>query len=141
MNSKIIQEKFQELMFYTLAHDDQVYFIHQHVVDAYPLQTANDDIKPITFTYCLIGLYLYLKQGYTGRQVQLAHMKLAKKKVVLKPAGLPQHRGDISVIDVLAALPGAARDQKINEWCASVWNAYETYHEAIARYAQEQLGV
>ena len=38
--------EYEELAFYTLAHGDPA-FIHQHVVDAWMLQTADETTKPI----------------------------------------------------------------------------------------------
>lgn len=74
------QDQFNELSFYTLQHPDQVYFIHQHIVDAYQAQTADQNTKPIALTFSLVGLYLYLEKNYTGRQVQQAHMRMAQHK-------------------------------------------------------------
>ena len=54
-------------------------FILQHVVDAQVAQTAAAQTKPMTLLFALMGLYLHLEKGFTGREVQLAHMKLAKK--------------------------------------------------------------
>src|SRR3954453_23804420 len=68
-----------ELSYYTLAHG-ALTFIHQHVVDAFAAQDADGDDKPIRLTFALVGLYLHVERGYTGRQVQLAHMALARQK-------------------------------------------------------------
>ncbi len=127
MNTEI-----DELSFYSLSHPDAVYFIHQHVVDAYKAQTADENTKPIGLIFSLIGLYLYLEKNYTGRQVQLAHMKLANNKKVWPKIELPKDRGQITITDVLKAEPGEARDLMIKEWCRSVWAAYKTSHETIA---------
>ena len=40
------QAAYEELCYYTLAHGDPA-FIHQHVVDAFAAQTADENIKPI----------------------------------------------------------------------------------------------
>jgi hypothetical protein len=63
--SNLEQEKYYELSYYTLAHDDPR-FIHQHIVDAFAAQTANQDTNPIKVAFALIGLYLYLERDYTG---------------------------------------------------------------------------
>jgi uncharacterized protein DUF5946 len=57
---------------YTLTHSDPA-FIHQHVVDAFAAQSADDTTKPITLTFALVGLYLHVEKGRTGRRVQLVH--------------------------------------------------------------------
>lgn len=123
MNKDQMQEQFYELSYYTLAHPDPA-FIHQHVVDAFTAQTADRDSKPIAVAFALIGLCLYLEKNYTGKQVQLAHMALARKKREWPKFELPESRGEITVGDVLREPAGAIRDVKIREWCASVWQAY-----------------
>ena len=78
--SKSTTDDFHELTFYTLAHPDAAYFIHQHIVDAYQAQTADEHTKPIAIIFSLAGLYLFAEQGYTGKMVQQVHMKMAGNK-------------------------------------------------------------
>jgi hypothetical protein len=135
------KEEFHDLSYYTLGHPDPLYFIHQHAVDAYHAQTADKNTKPITLTFSLIGLYLYLEKKYTGKQVQLAHMTLAKNKKDWTMLELPLDRGLINVSDVLKAAPGNSRDLKIREWCLSVWAAYKQWHETISTLAKTALHI
>lgn len=130
MNQSELQEKFYELSYYTLAHPSPT-FIHQHIVDAFTAQTANRDTKPIGVAFALIGLCLYLEKNYTGRQVQLAHMALARKKREWPRFDLPEARGEITVADVLNEPAGPTREAKIHEWCASVWQAYNESHQQV----------
>ena len=134
-------EKFHELSFYTLDHPDKIYFIHQHIVDAWQAQTANENTKPIAITFSLIGLYLYLEKNYTGRQVQLAHIKLSQNKKTWPKFQLPDQRGDLTVTDVVQAKPGQDRDSMIKDWCASVWGAYKNGHETVASLVKSELGI
>ena len=124
-------ENYYELSYYTLAHQDPS-FIHQHVVDAFAAQTAGEDSKSIGIAFALIGLYLYLEKGYTGKQVQLAHMSLANRNKEWPRFALPKFRGEVTITDVLKAPPGEKRDTKIRDWCLSVWQAYEDSHGKIA---------
>lgn len=133
------QEDFHELSFYTLAHPDRIYFIHQHIVDAYQAHMANETTKPIGLIFSLIGLYLFIEKGYTGRQVQLAHMKLSNNKQAWPTIELPQLRGNITAKDVLQAQPGMDRDAMIKKWCASVWAAYESSHHTIRSLVKKEL--
>ncbi len=73
------RDAYDELSAYTLTHTDPA-FIHQHVVDAFAAQQADESTKPITLTFALVGLYLQVEKGRTGRRVQLVHMQLAKCK-------------------------------------------------------------
>jgi len=119
------QDIFHELSYYTVAHPSPT-FIHQHVVDAFAAQTADKDTKPIKITFALLGLYLFLEKDFTGRQVQLAHMKIAtiKNRVEWPKIIYPEGRGSTTVSNVLQSPPGKERDLMIKKWCQSVWEAY-----------------
>ncbi len=125
------KDKYNELAYYTLTHQDPS-FIHQYIVDAYAAQNADEDTKPITITFALIGLYLYLEKGFTGKQVQTVHMSLARKRKDWPTFDLPLERGNITVEDVLEASPGKQRDEMIKKWCESVWQAYRGDHQKVA---------
>jgi hypothetical protein len=118
------QETYNELCFYTLAHGDPS-FIHQHVVDAFTAQNANEHTKPIGLTFALVGLYLHVEKKFSGKQVQRTHMKLAAHKRPWPPFDLPRDRGAIRVADVMAASAGPERDRAIDAWSASVWDAFQ----------------
>jgi hypothetical protein len=124
------RDAYHELAAYTLTHGD-VAFIHQHVVDAYGVQHANDRSKPIGVTFGLVGLYLRVEKRYSGRQVQLAHMKLARKKQTWPAFVLPPHPGAMTAIDVIAAEPGPERDNAIDAWCESIWAAVSDNRQAV----------
>jgi hypothetical protein len=134
--TRAVREAFDELCAYTLSLRD-VAFIHQHVVDAFAAQHAEERGKPITITFALIGLYLHLEKGFTGRQVQLAHMALARRKRVWPNFKLPPSRGSVTAIEVLAAEPGPHRDRAIDDWCLSVWTAFGASHETIATLLED----
>ena len=125
------QEMYNELAYYTLSLGDE-YFIHQHIVDAFGAQNADEKTKPIGICFALAGLYLYLEKNYTGRQVQLAHVQMAKRRKKWPALELPEYRGDIAVTDVLNAEPGKERKEMIRKWCISVWQAYSQSHDIVA---------
>lgn len=134
------QDLQHELSYYTLPHGDTA-FIHQLIVDAFAAQNATPERKPIHVVFALIGLYLHLVRGFTGRQVQLAHIRLGTPRRNWTMPQLPEERGAIRVADVLAVPPGAERDRKIDAWCASVWAAYHDVHGEIAAIAKRELDV
>lgn len=134
------QELFDELSFYTLAHPDPA-FIHQLSVDAYTAQHADAATKPIAVVFALIGLYLHLEKKFTGKQVQRAHMKMARQRKEWPRLPLPENKAAVTVADVLAAAPGAARDARIEAWCVSVWAVWQASREEIVRIAKTELNV
>lgn len=134
------QDLYHELMYYTLAHQDPS-FIHQHVVDAYAAQHADETSKPIGIVFALMGLYLHVERNFTGRQVQRVHMQLAKRPKQWFRPQFPQQRGAIAITDVLAAAPGQARDAMIHNWCKSVWEAWRCSRDQIVDLAKNELSI
>lgn len=120
------------MIYYSTAHPDPG-FIHQYVVDAYAAQHASDRDKPIKLTFALVGLFLHVEKGFTGRQVQLAHIKLGRQKEVWPEFSVPENRGLVTEETVLAAPAGPDRDEMIQRWCESVWEAYSDNRETVAR--------
>jgi len=116
------RDAFDQLCCYTLSHAGAD-FIHQHVVDAFAAQDATTDDKPIRLAFALVGLYLHVEKGFSGREVQLAHMKLARTKQDWPVFDLPADRGEITAATVISA-PPEFRDETIHKWTGSVWNAY-----------------
>ena len=135
-----IDNLYNQLAYYTLAHPDPQ-FLHQHVVDAFATQNADETSKPIAVVFALVGLYLHLEKGFTGKQVQSAHMELAKWPNTWVKPSLPKERGVIRIEHVLAADPGAARDAMIERWCASVWECWQPSRAQIIELTQKYLGI
>lgn len=131
---------YNQLAFYTLAHPDPA-FIHQLVVDAFAAQHADENSKPIVVVFALIGLYLHLEKGYTGKQVQRAHMQLAVWPNRWQKPPLPSDRGEIRIQHVLAIEPGAARDAMIDHWCASVWESWRESRPEIIEISRKCLEI
>lgn len=135
------QNAFHQLTAWTLSLGDRE-FIHQHAVDAWAAQHADENSSSIGIAFALVGLYLHLEKGFTGREVQRAHMQLAQ------PHGrgpgrknwprflLPARRGSVTVCDVIAA-PEHRRAQALDGWCRSVWDAWKESDEAVAELAKE----
>jgi Family of unknown function (DUF5946) len=134
------QVLFHELCFYTLAHHDPA-FLHQNSVDAFTAQHADATTKPIAVVFALIGLYVHLEKNFTGRQVQRAHMRMARRRRRWPILPLPTQLASITVADVLAADPGTARDAMIRNWCAAVWEVWRPGRPQIAALAKSELDV
>jgi hypothetical protein len=113
-------DAYQQVYVYTMGRPG---FILQHVVDAHAVQAAHPAGKQIAVVFGLVGLYLHVEKGWTGRQVQEAHMRLARMTRQWPPVNLPHDRGGVTVVEVLHAPPGAERDLAIDGWCRSVWSA------------------
>ena len=129
------EDVYNELCAYTLMRGDAT-FIHQHVVDAFAAQRATGQTKPIGVAFSLAGLYLHVEKGFSGRQVQQAHMRMARQKRTWPTFVLPRERGAVTVFDVMAVPAGAERDEFISTWCASVWGAFAANRRAVVEFLQ-----
>lgn len=135
------QDLYDELVSYTLQLRDPE-FAHQHVVDAYAVQNAGPGSKPIGIVFGLVGLYLYLERGFTGRQVQRAHMEMAQRRRHWTALPIPAEAGaGVRVGDVVAAPPGPERSGMIRRWCEAVWRDWQHVRTEIATIARDLLGV
>jgi hypothetical protein len=132
-------QAYEELQCDTLARGDRA-FVHQHVVDAWAAQHADSNTKPIGLAFALVGLYLHVERGFSGRQVQRVHMVLSRRGRSWPSFPLPGERGAVTAVEVMAAPDGADRDGAIDAWCASVWAAFGESHRAVAELL-EQYGV
>lgn len=119
---------FGELQAYTLGRGDPA-FIHQHVVDAYAAQHTSGTSPNLRTAFALVGLYLALEKGSTGRNVQRMHMKLARIKREWPQFTPPVESADVTVRDVMQAAPGAKRDEMIIKWATAVWASWRHAHD------------
>ena len=111
-----LEKAHDDILLYTLEHaKNDPFFIHQLAVDAYTIQHSSGDTKRIVVAFALIGLYLFLEKGYTGKQVQDAHVKLTSLRNNWPEFSLVENRGDITVFDVLVKTPGIERDEEIKK--------------------------
>jgi hypothetical protein len=125
---------FDEVYVYTMGRPG---FILQHVVDAFAVQTANQDSKAIRVVFGLVGLYLHVEKGFSGRQVQESHMKLGRRKREWPSIYFPEDRGTMTIVDVLAASAGPERDLAIENWCRAVWTVFGDSRESIIALLRE----
>jgi Family of unknown function (DUF5946) len=129
-----VRAAYDEVYFYTMGRAG---FILQHVVDAFRVQTANAATKPIGVVFGLVGLYLHCEKQFSGHQVQNAHIVLGRRRREWPNVDLPEHRGTMTVADVLAAPAGPERDVAIDDWCKSVWSACSSRRQTIIDLLRE----
>ena len=125
------KDAYNDLCSYALTRNDAT-FIHQHVVDAYTAQQADCKSNPIAIAFALVGLYLLVERNWSGRQIQIAHMQLSRRRRSWPAFDLPCDRGSITAVKVMKTHEGAERDSAIRAWCASIWEAYADCREEVA---------
>jgi Family of unknown function (DUF5946) len=126
---------YDELNAYTLQRGD-VGFSHQHVVDAHAAQSASLDDPPIRLAQALVGLYLNVEHGVDGRRIQRVHSLLAGQRPDRPRFVLPEERGRITPIEVIAHDPGRDRDAAIEAWAADVWIAYRPQRDTVEDFLE-----
>ena len=107
------------------------------MVDAFAVQTANNESMPIGVVFGLVGLYLHVEKQFSGRQVQRVHMELGRRKREWPRLFVPEDRGSMTVADVLTASAGPQRDMAIDNWCRSVWTAFGANRQTIIDLLRE----
>jgi hypothetical protein len=125
---------YDEVYVYTMGRPG---FILQHVVDAFAVQHANEGGPAIGVVFGLVGLYLHLEKQLSGSQVQAVHKTLARAKREWPRVSIPNNRGQMTALDVLSAAAGPDRDRAIEDWCRSVWAAFEGNRQTIIALLQE----
>ncbi len=128
-------DAYDELYVYTMGRAN---FILQHVVDAHIAQAAPAINPPaIGVIFSLIGLYLHVEKGFTGKQVQNAHKIMGRVKRSWPDIMWPDERGGMTAADVLAMPIGPSRDEGIHEWCGQVWAAFRANHRIVSALVAE----
>jgi uncharacterized protein DUF5946 len=79
-----------------------------------------------------------VEKQFSGKQVQVEHMRLARNKRMWPPLNLPRDRGSIRVVDVIAQPAGPLRDHMIHEWAKAVWLVFEASRPAVAALVSEK---
>lgn len=129
---------YSDLMCYTVAKQDPA-FIHQHAVDAYAAQHAGGTTRNITVAFGLIGLYLALEKKYTGKQVQRAHMQIARVRKDWPGLEPPSQPAALTVMDVLNVPNGPDKDAMILRWMAAVWASWAEQQQWVRTVTEEMV--
>lgn len=111
---------YHDLSAYLMMNPD-ITFSTQHVVDAYSVQHSGKQVKNIRTAFSLVGLYLAVERGYSGRQVQQAHMERAKRNIHWSSFELSTQPYTLSVADVLAVDELQNRNEMLMKWAKNVW--------------------
>lgn len=129
---------YYEITYYTLSKNDAG-FIHQYVVDSYAAQHSGPMTRTITTAFALIGLFLAVERGYTGKMVQEAHMKIAKVRREWPRLDPPVQPAKLTVVDVLRADTNEEKDCMIRKWSLSVWESWSDHHEWVREITDQVL--
>ena len=110
-------------------------------MDTYAAQHSGLNVKPITTAFALIGLYLTFERGYTGKEVQRAHMILGKVHRQWSLINPPKEKAALTVLNVVLGLTEEIYREHINAWGKSVWLLWSPQHENIGKLVEMYLTV
>jgi hypothetical protein len=138
--SRACLDLYWELSAFTLSLQEPD-FIHQLALDTYTAQHAGPNLKPIAPAFALIGLYLFLERGYTGREVQLAHIKLGNLHKQWPRFQVPATKATLTINDVLKGNLTDDYRALLAGWGKSVWEIWEPEHENIRQLVKTNLPI
>ena len=114
--------------------------MHQYAVDAYEAQHAGGKTRNITVVFGLIGLYLALEKGYTGKEVQRAHMQIARVRKDWPRLEPPDRPACLTVMEVINVPDGPDIDAMIRQWMAAVWESWSDRQGWIRETTDSLIG-
>jgi len=85
----------------------------------------------------LVGLCLMLEYGFDGVASALAKARLAAPDATFDWLEPPVSRGEMTVLDILAAETADEQIAAVQRWARTVWAAWAPHHAAIRRRAAD----
>jgi hypothetical protein len=136
--SHACMQLYHQLSAFTLSLTDPK-FIHQLAVDAYAAQHSGPNVKPISTTFALIGLYLAFERGYTGNEVQRAHVRLGQNRREWPVFNVPPVQSAVTVRDVLSSDMAQHYEYAIRRWGRSVWDVWALEQRTVQGLVERYL--
>jgi hypothetical protein len=107
--------------------------IHRLTVDAYCLQHPDQYMRSgKSFAAHLTGMCSALEYQDSLDTNRTVQKWLSGNPVISKPARLPQHRGDLTIMYIHGAADADEHTKRVQEWAHSIWEAWSEYH-SLAR--------
>ena len=111
---------------------------HRLTVDAYCLQHPEPYMRSgKSFAAHLTGMCAALEHEDNSDVNRVVQKWLSGNPKIERPARLPEHRSDITVIYVHAAADAEEHHKRVQEWARSVWDAWSAYHDLARRLIGE----
>ena len=101
--------------------------------------TQGEEHARLRLYLVFIGLYLAQEKGYTGLQVQRAHVKIGRTRRDWPRLEPPEHPAELTVMDVLQVGTDAEKEEMLLRWAASVWQSWEHRHQWVREMTERVL--
>ena len=86
-----------------------------------------------------MGLCLTFERGYSGREVQLAHMEMGKSRTAWPVFHPPPIKNMLNVRDALRDNLALDYRELLRNWGSSVWYYWKPEHERVRRLLELYL--
>ena len=100
------------------------------VVDCYSLQHDRYVLSGRSLVAHLTGVCIAIEHGGDPALLRAVQQWLSRMRELVKPA-VPEHRGDVTINEVITAAPEERHDV-VQRWAASSWGAWSA-QQALAR--------
>ena len=97
------------------------------VVDCYSLQHDRYILSGRSLAAHLTGVCIAIEHGGDPALLRAVQQWLSKTRELAKPA-VPEHRGDVTINEVIAAAPEERHDVVLR-WAAASWRAWSGHQE------------
>ena len=112
--------------------------IHRLTVDAYCLQHPEPYMRSgKSFAAHLTGMCAALEYEDGPEINRVVQKWLSGNPKIDKPASLPAHRGDITVMYIHSAADAEEHLKRVQEWARAVWEAWSEYHDLARQLISE----
>jgi hypothetical protein len=103
--------------------------IHRLTVDAYSLQHPDSYMRSgKSFAAHLTGIYAALEAKDALAVNRTVRKWLSTNPKIEKPAGLPLHRGKLTITFIHSAVDADEHSKRVREWAREVWRAWNEHH-------------
>jgi hypothetical protein len=103
----------------------------------FAVQNASEDGPLIGLVFGLVGLYLHIEKPFFGSPGARGSQEPGSAKQQWPKVHLPEDRGSMTALDVLAVPAGPQRNKAIDDWCESVWKAFRDSRQTVIALLKE----
>lgn len=114
--------------------------VHQLTVDAYAAQHAGGDHPDKSVDIHLAALYLMLERALAPERMPALRKRFADTVESWPHFPPPRDRGTTTVFDVAMVDTPEEHVTMVQQWAASVWDAWSEHHAGIVAFVNDHLG-
>ncbi|MER3427609.1 MAG: hypothetical protein C4334_05840 [Pyrinomonas sp.] len=111
---------------------------HRLMVDTYCLQHPDAYMRSgKSFAVHLTGMCAALEYEDSAAINRAVQRWLNGARIIAKPAQMPAHRGDLTIMYIHSATDAEEHHRRVREWARSVWAAWSEHHDLARQWIDE----